>query len=120
MIRYYTKDKERPYFTATCRYCTPGDILHEDCRVSRAAYESKLVSRSAQGRPLGLLMAWLLLPDPGTKALHVDLIETLSMEQREAGRKFVLGLAGSEVLFDVERPAGLGEPQTADGLQRRG
>jgi hypothetical protein len=111
IIKYYTTDPQRPSFMAFCHYAvTNPDPLHDSsCRLTRAAYGSSLRARSAQGRPLGLLMAYLLLPDPLVKELHMDMAE-ITLEQRVAAREYLEGRPNAHVLFEKERPRRPGEP----------
>ena len=65
------------------------------------AYKSDLGCKAGQGRPLGLLMHYLCMADPGSRFEHVRI--KVSLEDREAARQYLKDLPGSEVLFAKER-----------------
>ena len=108
-IRYY---RHHQYFVAFC-----SNPAHGDCRVQRTAVGSTADFRAGsklagQGRPLGLLSAWLASAyDFGTQREHKQLSKTLRLETREQGRQDLADVQGSDTLFDLERPRRRGEPE---------
>ena len=79
-------------FEATCN----RNAEHTECRcrLTRTSLESDVVGREAQGRPLGLLAAWLLDDIDVTRHEHVDLfyIYGITFPQRLVGREFLESL----------------------------
>ena len=106
-IRYNPKSKT---FTAHCN-------THE-CRRQRSACEAARFSFSnpGQGRPLGLLGAWLLEQgDHDDRRSHVFKSTVhLSREKRKAGRLMLQQLPGSQAFFAHERAKQDGEESEPD------
>ena len=105
MIKYYA-GKGKPYFEALC----PEKDFHKNCTKKGAAYASPLKGRPAQGRPLGMLAAWILdahnhLGPPD----HPRFRPTL--EERKKGRAELMKVPGIlEFLAEApERPKRDGE-----------
>jgi hypothetical protein len=98
----------------TCCFC-PG---HDDCRLTRSAKPSKWKTRLGQGRPLGLLVAWLMNTNSlGDKAEHCNafVVMGLSQEIRLAARDTLRGMPNGQALLDCERPLKDGEgPEPED------
>ena len=105
VIRYYAM---RHQFVAECT-CRG----HDRCFFSRSADVSAAIGRESQGRPLGLMLAWLVtLPHDITKFNHV-FCKLPSFEVRSKCRAAGLAQAASvpvvAELFSKERP-----PRAAD------
>ena len=99
-IRYYRKGD----FTATCRF-------HPGCILTRTSMPGR---RPAQGRPLGLLAAWLSLR-PESKAEHFNRANWPDAARRQAARVELSHVFGSAELFACERPRRDGEGVEPDG-----
>lgn len=109
VIRYYATRQE---FVAHCT-CVE---THHRCRLSRKSTESLAPNRAGQGRPLGLLMAWLAQAGnyPDCHA-HVRMPKP-DLAARSAAREMLKAFEGSELLFEAERAQRGGEadePTTA-------
>lgn len=83
------------------------------CRLTRASAGSD--DDLAQGRPVGLLAAWLLrrdvgVPEPADRGEHLSLfcVSALGHESRKHVRAVVAGLEGGLALLSHERPRRLG------------
>jgi hypothetical protein len=76
-----------------------------DCRKSRTVVESLLGARMGQGRPVGLLVAWLMDgPDHQDKASHNHRsVQSLTHDQRIAARSHFTQLPLSHQLLSYER-----------------
>lgn len=101
-LRYNIKSAS---FYAECK-------VHEDCRKTRSASAAvRLTSRSAgQGRPLGLLAAWLERSGEfDTANDHKGAISTINLADRQDARRNLATLPHSEDLFNHERPKREGE-----------
>ena len=91
------------YFRAHCP--CHGD----ECRRQRTARESE-TGRAGQGRPIGLLVAWLQSAHAAdSKEQHVRM-KVAGLSARQEARRFFLGLPGSTDLTDREREKKPGEP----------
>ena len=111
---HLTKDVEGGYITvyladnrmvAHCRRHGP-----RECRLTRGLQASAAASRRAQGRPLGLLLAWLRCCDEFADAAeHKGHRPFPSHEARLAARTAFAAEADSEAWFAVERPRREGE-----------
>eukprot|EP00971_Amphidinium_carterae_P350898 6491798-Amphidinium_carterae.2 len=98
---------------------------HARCVLTRTCKGKKKVrgTASAQGRPLGMLVAWLQMGEGATsREAHWDKakwIDGLSLDKRRAGRQLLKDMRESHVLFPFERPLLPGEedePVDASGL----
>jgi len=84
------------------------------CRLSRKLTEWRGKARLGQGRPLGLLVAWLQLaidPRCDTTQSHVHIQPLPSFAERVAARAFFKTLPGSEPFLQEERPCRDGEEE---------
>ena len=111
---------------AHCR--TPGHGM--TCRLNRSALSSGQPSRQHQGRPLGLLIAWLQAgasyTGPDAARRHHEMStrnwapgeEALSFERRAAVRAWAEGQGGLATLLElnVEQPPRAGEGPEPGGL----
>ena len=89
-------------FTATC-----GNPRHGRCVLSRTAEPGK---RRQQGRPLGLLTAWLFVgKDLESKADHWNRALWPNAALRSQHRELLADVEGADALFDCERPREPGE-----------
>lgn len=109
-------DKSNPTrgrFQATC-----GNPLHGPrCRLTRAMHGSVRKQNSAQGRPLGLMAAWLLVAHLAEDAIdHDAMIPLLTQDQRAAAREDIKELPGGIELFSAERIRLEGEGEEPEGL----
>ena len=79
-------------FEATCT--RSQEHLECRCRLTRTSWKSDVIGREAQGRPLGLLAAWLLDDIEVTREEHVDTFYVLGLTspQRLVGREFLESL----------------------------
>jgi hypothetical protein len=97
------------YFPLSRRFCAfCENPARGRCRINKRGYEG---ANSAQGRPLGFLMAWL--QDCGQKnhQEHLRLTINISRARRQQGRAALHGVLGSEALFAQERARRNGEPE---------
>lgn len=70
----------------------------------------------AQGRPLGLLAAWLAVAEMvGTRAEHEALVAFLTYEERATRREEMLATDGGEDVAQWERTPPAGEGQEPEG-----
>ena len=98
-IAYYVHDHR---FEAQCN-------CHKKCRLTRTSRGSLLASKQGQGRPLGLLAAWLMLTHgpapPASKDEHRDpfLIALISHEDRRAARRILKSSVDGRALLSFER-----------------
>ena len=105
-LTYYHKGE---FFTATC-----NNLAHGKCILTRTSRAGK---RSAQGRPLGLLMGWLALgQDSDSKAAHFDRSRWPNHQARTDARERLSEMPGAEGLFAEERPQEPGEVGEPDQL----
>ena len=96
-IRWYKSKK----FTAHCD-CTDHAPKNR-CRLERLTTSSKVPGREGQGRPLGFLMAWILLQNvPGDLHSHIH-FTTPTRAQSEVARRLLHTVPGSEAIFRRER-----------------
>lgn len=106
VIRYYNNRQE---FVAHCSNPQHG----QQCRLSRSAKPSLAAHRAGQGRPIGLLAAWLAVSfeeELPNKAAHVRLQPLPELSARQAARAALAGSPGSAGLLSKERPVRRGEP----------
>ena len=96
-IKYYISTGD---FVSTC--LRPGH--GSKCRLTRTSRPN--ARRVAQGRPLGLLFAWLQLPATDQQS-HLHLRP--SLEERVAGRAALTALPSGDSLQDLERDLRMGE-----------
>ena len=93
-------------FEATC--CAEGHIR---CRLTRRAIAGP---RAGQGRPLGLIAAWLMAAsDYSSKDEHKDVFVMAlisDLENRKHGRSELAKVDGAQALFACERPLAPEEP----------
>lgn len=109
-VAYYQGRQE---FYAICSNERHGKL----CRKARSARPSSdLIRRSAQGRPLGYLAAWLLAPtrSPCVSADEHKWLAPCNHQQRVAAREALKQCDGADVLFAYERPLRPGEPEEPD------
>ena len=90
----------QPQSNAIYAYCKTSKK-----RKTRTAQASG--ARRAQGRPIGLLVAWLGMPCPGDPVMHFA--SRPSLEARQAARAALKGDPEAFVFFELERPARDGE-----------
>eukprot|EP00971_Amphidinium_carterae_P036783 723281-Amphidinium_carterae.1 len=95
---------------------------HANCKLLRTAKAKKRRIASDEhpvgGRPLGLLAAWLLDAEPGSKETHRDTTKLLSYKTatRQAARAELSSKAGGAELLALERPTLTGEPDEPEHL----
>ena len=105
-------------FEATC---THPDHISPDgaylCRRTRTARASTHVARAGQGRPIGLLAAWLLeCPDDSYWHAHLYFLDTLTLEMRQHAREQVSITPGGDALLAMERAQRDGEGPEPDSV----
>lgn len=93
-------------FVAECK-----QVGHHRCFKSRTAVEGR---RSAQGRPLGHLAAWLRHGDCEDQQSHLQYQP--SLEERHLARRELKAIAGADALFAQERSARTGEDSEPEQL----
>ena len=94
-------------FVATCR-----NELHGKCSLTRSALPGR---RKGQGRPLGLLKAWLCIgQDLDSKEAHWSAETWPNFEARSYHRELLEALPGSFELLESERPQEPGEGAEPD------
>ena len=75
--------------------------------MDRLAYPNESRGREGQGRPLGLLMAWLMAGKACNRNEHGDLKKALEaragFEERKYAREIFKVIPGTEPLFAQER-----------------
>lgn len=99
--------KTRQEFYAECPLRGTGH--QRNCRRSRTSRSSENMRRPGQGRPLGLLLAWLESAEQhDTSDSHKVLFHT-THEDRKNARQFLKTLPGSDALFEYERHLEPGE-----------
>ena len=109
-IRYYVKTRR---LVAHCHHAG-----HGHCRKEKLAFEG---ARPGQGRPLGVIMAFLAAAnDYEDHDIHLAVFTVVSFEDRVAGRNLLKGVAGSEVLFQYERKQRPGEGEEPEDCPCRG
>ena len=88
------------------------------CRLSRSVQGSGTAWRHGQGRPLGLMAAWLLAGQDDQLAIptHADHVKTRtwpkpSLEDRVAARAAIAAHPAGAALIAAERPRRPGEPE---------
>jgi hypothetical protein len=110
-ISYYDRYSR---FEATCHEAHSG---HQACRLSKLSYPG---ANPAQGRPVGLLAAWLKLSDVGVSSRYEHLnpftMALATQEVRLEARECVAGMPGGPELLSFERACRDGEPQEPEGL----
>ena len=102
-IRY---NHESSAFIAICR-CKDHSTETADCKKQRTANPAASGRRSnrGQGRPLGLLVAWLQICDcHATGDAHKNAVDSITREQRVQGRKLLMRQRGAVELASHERP----------------
>jgi hypothetical protein len=103
-------------FEAVCRH--PDHTPSGKCRLTRTSCESADPGAEAQGRPLGLLSAWVLATsDFSTREEHCNVfaLYILDSEARQAARNRLLALPGGALLLEAERA-----PREAEGPEPAG
>ena len=73
------------------------------CKVNRR-YGPRVTGTGAQGRPLGMHIAWLQFPCSGNSAAHRAQLQHLTFHDRLQARTWAAQLPELEVLFSWERP----------------
>ena len=109
-LRYNIKSKS---FYAECK-------LHEQCRATRTSQAPARPSdrNRGQGRPLGLLAAWLdIAAQCVSPADHKSRIVEISRADREKARIELKGISGSQDLFTHERARRDEEPEEPKFIQ---
>lgn len=114
-IRYNIKKQS---FYAVChRHSGAG----AECRRTRTALgpsARNCLRNPGQGRPLGLLAAWLVQAgDHRSEVMHASSMSTISRAQRAEGRRMLEALPGHEVLTSKERALQPGEPSEPREIQ---
>ena len=100
LISYYAQG----FFTATCKQAG-----HGRCVLSRTSLPG---TRSQQGRPLGLMMAWLAAGhNHDTKAQHWDKSMWPDQPTRLHHRGLLRQLPSGPTLLEQEKPVAPGEPE---------
>lgn len=104
LLRFYHNLNQ---FTATCTH--PG---HARCVLTRSSLEGR---RSFQGRPLGLLTAWLQWAETDvscdTKDCHWDTARWPTLAARQNARRFLWSVPGGPALMACERNRRAEEPE---------
>ena len=104
-LRYY----KQGFFTATC-----NNPRHKRCTLTRTAAAGK---KPAQGRPLGLMLAWLQWGEGlETRAQHWTRADWPSHESRSAQREAFSRREGAEDFLAFERELAPGEQGEPLGL----
>lgn len=104
-ITFYPHDSR---FEAVCRFHQEaGDSRR--CRLTRLATKNR--SRKAQGRPLGLMLAWLEDAEcrPGSRSEHVlpmHVGTSYSYDKRRYYRNLLKNMDNGPLLLEKERPQG--------------
>lgn len=107
-IVYYPSkvDPATGRFQATCKHPDHGC----KCRFSRAD------RNSAQGRPLGLLAAWVFVGQlAGTKTEHEALVPFLSLDERRNAREELMKYPGGPAIAAKGRPCRADEAAEPNG-----
>jgi hypothetical protein len=88
------------------------------CRLTRTSAESaRHDGAEAQGRPLGLLAAWLAAADfTETMEDHKSAVAFLSKQERSDARQQLMELPSGQRLAELERPRKPGEGPEPDGM----
>lgn len=90
------------------------------CRLTRTCVASE--DNPAQGRPLGLMAAWLLWEhvefEPADREEHGNIFSVLSLsaQSRRTARDKLKTMEFADSLFKHERERRLGEPEEPDGF----
>ena len=99
-IRFY----EGQGMVATC-------LRHgRHCRMTRQVTASRVAGREGQGRPLGMLAAWVArgtLPEFDSMELHVGMVKYGPLpdhEERRLARESLAGLPDLDWFLGMERP----------------
>ena len=105
--------RDEPQFAAFC-----SRPLHGICRLTRTGVASNVAARPAQGRPLGLLTAWLLESHTcearhGVGGHHAH---RPTLEARTAARLYLQTLENGATLAAWERDRRAGEAEEPEGL----
>ena len=103
-------------FQATC-----GNPAHQGdlCRLTRTSAPSARGGQRAgpQGRPLGLLAAWLAAaPTAATAEDHKAAVAFLDIEERRSAREELMKLPSGRSLAELERPQRTGESPEPLGM----
>ena len=92
-------------------FCRNPTHMESACRRSRTLKASDSVNREGQGRPLGLLVAWLR-KGTSCESQHFHTRHCIvSFAERKAAREWFSQLAGSESFTSVERARREGESE---------
>lgn len=103
-LRFYATRNE---FVAHCTH----QQGHDRCRLSRSSSASLAGNREGQGRPLGLLVAWLQAAHGFQDGRAHVRMPRPDLATRQAAREFLKTLEGSGALLLAERPRRAGEPE---------
>lgn len=98
-VRFYSSVQS---FVAECT--SPG---HGRCRLTRTCRPSPIASKAAQGRPIGLLSAWLAQGSQFQNAdehKHAFVVASISFEDRAAARQEASAFPAYHTLTGFERP----------------
>lgn len=112
-VTFYRSDGR---FEAVCRQ--HQQTSKAICRLTRTSAEN--ARKAAQGRPLGLLVAWLeLARHHGCGREHKDPVFVnagITLAQRQAARRSLEATDGGVALLACERPQREGEPAEPVGV----
>ena len=102
-------------FQATCRCRDHG----YSCKLSRTSQPSRAIV--GQGRPIGLMGAWLtveLVEMCSDHEAHISpfALAVLSVEKRRVARRLIMSLPGGPLLCSYERDLADGEPDEPEEL----
>ncbi|CAK0902321.1 unnamed protein product [Prorocentrum cordatum] len=103
---FHTEHDSIRFYIRTCRFtaeCRRGAHLeHGNCVLSRTSRPSAVPHRAGQGRPLGLLFAWLLEDSCVSQHEHVRMFHPTLAARREARRQLLALAAGGDMTRDGE------------------
>ena len=112
-LRFHVADYGEIRFNTVSQYYRAICAQHDQCARQRTCAASDKIARRGQGRPLGLLAAWLLDQSHSSSRDHVRApVPTLS--ERQAGRNFLKSLCSGSEYEDFaqhERVRAGGEPE---------
>jgi hypothetical protein len=114
IVRYYASAQ---ILVATCKY------HGSRCRLTKTVSNRHNLRNHGQGRPLGLLCAWMaegatMLFGAGHRVEHNNIAKdrTLTHAQRVTARALAMLVAGVDLLCDKKRPRREGEPEEPDDI----
>lgn len=111
----------RFYFSRLEMVAHCGNPAHgKRCRLSRSVQASAATSRIGQGRPVGLLGAWLMAGQQDqnltTHEAHVRMRPLPDLDSRRSARLLVAGRPDGLELLAFERPQRDGEPEEPESV----